>query len=194
MDSTKSSRSAFSIENILEQKSERKTPPKLFIPIETLPQNVKLPQSLVSPSSPCETVTSSTISRTPDIEQYTAFKSLALKNCENSNILPQLRSHLLTHAAATSQPPPPPLPPHTGNLHYDAVYDPAASLFYQQVLNLQKSSALLMPHFQAAAAAAAMANASRGGTTPSVYCDPTYGQYMECEGESWNLQWISDKI
>ncbi|XP_059217697.1 hematopoietically-expressed homeobox protein HHEX [Stomoxys calcitrans] len=173
MDNTKSTsnKSAFSIENILEQKSERKTPPNKFVHHELSPLKVTT-KPLTSPATTnAETVVTSTssVSQTPDLEQYTAFKNLTLKNPESPSPHPAMSSP--TAAVA--------------NLHFDHLYDPAASLFYQQVLNLQKSSAFLMPHFQAAAAAAAMANAAaasgvRGASTPSVYCEP-YGQFMDCE-------------
>lgn len=67
----------------------------------------------------------------------------------------------------------PPLLPTPGALRFEPVYDPA-TLIYQQMLNMQKNSALFMPHFQAAAAAAAV--------TPSGYCDQ-YNPFLECEGE-----------
>lgn len=178
-------KSSFSIENILEQKSEIRTQPRLTGQYEQSAINVMTPKPLSSPSSNAEIVSSSTtLAKTPDIEQYTAFKNLTVKNPPESSsatMLPHLQSQLMAPHPALSSPTAP------GNLHFDHLYDPAASLFYQQVLSLQKSSAFLMPHFQAAAAAAAMANAAngvRGGANPSaVYCEP-YGQFMDCEGES----------
>ncbi|XP_075147870.1 hematopoietically expressed homeobox [Haematobia irritans] len=167
MDNNKSTnKSSFSIENILEQKSERKTPSNRFVHHELSPLKVAT-KSLNSPSSSSNAdtmVTSSSVSQTPDIEQYTAFKNLILKNPDST----ALTSALSSPTAATT------------NLHFDHLYDPAASLFYQQVLNLQKSSAFLMPHFQAAMLANAAASGVRGSTTPSVYCEP-YGQFMDCE-------------
>lgn len=190
MDTTKSTKSSFSIENILEQKSSNKnlTPLKVSTSssntnnntstLTQLPSPLDSTKSLPSPSMD-NGVTSTSLTRTPDMEQYTAFKNLTLKTptaTNPSSTLP-LQSPLLSHSTPNTAPVPP-------GLHFDPVYDPTASLFYQQVLNLQKSSAFLMPHFQAAAAAAAMANVSSAAArgTPSVYCEP-YNQFMDCEGE-----------
>lgn len=63
--------------------------------------------------------------------------------------------------------------PSSNALRFEPVYDPT-SLIYQQMLNMQKDSALFIPHFQAAVAAAAV--------IPSGYCDQ-YNSFSECEGE-----------
>ncbi|XP_037827656.1 uncharacterized protein LOC119615725, partial [Lucilia sericata] len=175
MDTLKSNKSSFSIENILEQKTSKDTNLNPATHIQ-IPSPSLTTTSLPSPNLD-NTVTSTSLTRTPDFEQYTAFKNLTLKTANHNNNSPSsltLASTLPQHATAAAAP----------ALHYDHVYDPTASLFYQQVLNLQKNSAFLMPHFQAAAAAAAMANvstavAARG--TPSVYCEPPYNQFMDCE-------------
>ncbi|KAM7363089.1 hematopoietically expressed homeobox [Cochliomyia hominivorax] len=193
MDTIKSSKSSFSIENILEQKTNKNSSP-LSVSTSSTTNNTTITQT----SSPLETpkclpspfvdngVTSTSVTRTPDMDQYTAFKNLTLKTPASSTqlnpaILP-LQSSVLNHSTPTT-----PAAANTAMpaLHFDPVYDPTASLFYQQVLNLQKRSAFLMPHFQAAAAAAAMANASSVATaaargTPSVYCEP-YNQFIDCE-------------
>ncbi|CAD6991122.1 unnamed protein product [Ceratitis capitata] len=66
-------------------------------------------------------------------------------------------------------------------LRFEPVYDPA-SLIYQQMLNMQKSSALFMPHFQAAAAAAAV--------SPTGYCEQ-YNPFLECEDALYHSAEIS---
>uniref|UniRef100_A0A1I8NK18 Uncharacterized protein n=1 Tax=Musca domestica TaxID=7370 RepID=A0A1I8NK18_MUSDO len=204
MDATKSintKSSAFSIENILEQKSEKKTAPVKLSSLNVITKPIATTASAageIHPVPPSVSPTNSSLSqKTPDLEQYTAFKNLTLKMPESpsqlptspNTMLPHLPANqLLTslHPAATMSPSSPSGP---ANLHFEALYDPTASLFYQQILNLQKNSAFLMPHLQAAAAAAAMANAaavngvrSPTATTPSVYCDPAYGQFLDCEG------------
>ncbi|XP_065354807.1 hematopoietically-expressed homeobox protein hhex [Calliphora vicina] len=185
MDTIKSNKSSFSIENILEQKS-LKNPPTIYNSNThiQIPSPCHTTKSLPSPA--LDNVTSSNLTHTPDLEQYTAFKNLTLKPpqaaVQNSPSSPSLtlQNTLLSHAASTNSNAP--------ALHFDHVYDPTASLFYQQVLNLQKSSAFLMPHFQAAAAAAAMANVSSAAAArgnQSVYCEP-YNQFMDCEAYSPN--------
>ncbi|XP_011179233.1 hematopoietically-expressed homeobox protein Hhex [Zeugodacus cucurbitae] len=170
-------KSAFSIANILEHKTlsvNTPTPPAAHSiarngehlsvisttsspltnshqSINTLAQTLQsrigepLPPTIVNPIA---TTAYSTL--TPDV-QY-AFKNLLLKG---------------EHGAGGT-----PLLPSPGALRFEPVYDPA-SLIYQQMLNMQKNSALFMPHFQAAAAAA--------GAAPSGYCDQ-YNPFMECEG------------
>ncbi|XP_067615153.1 hematopoietically-expressed homeobox protein HHEX [Eurosta solidaginis] len=61
-------------------------------------------------------------------------------------------------------------------LHFDPDYEPT-SLLYQKMLNMQKNSALFMPHFQAAAAAAAVA--------PTGFCEQ-YSPFLECDGFQGN--------
>ncbi|XP_053949978.1 homeobox protein Hox-B7-A [Anastrepha ludens] len=107
---------------------------------------------LVTHSNP---IVSSDYSASSPDEQY-AFKNLLLKT---------------GHGAAGGSLTAPP-----GALRFEPLYDPA-SLLYQQVLNMQKSSALFMPHFQAAAAAGVLA--------PPVYCEQ-YNPFLECEGFSGN--------
>lgn len=80
-----------------------------------------------------------------------------------------------TSAAATATL----LTPTTLRFNPAAIYSDPASLFYQQMLNLQKNSSLFMPHFQAAAVAAAAA------AQPAAYCDQ-YSPFMDCEGK-YNL-------
>ncbi|XP_061393355.1 hematopoietically-expressed homeobox protein HHEX [Musca vetustissima] len=189
---TNSKSSAFSIENILEQKSEKKTP--LIKPLNVITKQIATSPATATGESyplPSPTNSSSLSQKTPDLEQYSAFKNLTLKQPESPNtMLPQnLQTNQLLPAHHHPQLPAPTSPSGPANLHFDSLYDPAASLFYQQILNLQKNSAFLMPHFQAAAAAAAMANAaaangvrSAAANTPTVYCDPAYGQFLDCEG------------
>ncbi|XP_073821362.1 hematopoietically expressed homeobox [Musca autumnalis] len=203
MDTTKSTNSkssAFSIENILEQKSEKKI--NVIKPLNVITKPIASSAcSPVAGETHLASPTSSNLSqKTPDIEQYTAFKNLTLKNSDSQSTIPasppttgMLPPHLQTNQLLASHHPAtmsPSSPSGPANLHYETLYDPAASLFYQQILNLQKNSAFLMPHFQAAAAAAAMANAAAASgmrsaaapNTPSVYCDPAYGQFLDCEG------------
>ncbi|KAI8129668.1 Hematopoietically-expressed homeobox protein HHEX [Lucilia cuprina] len=185
MDTLKTNKSSFSIENILEQKTSKDTNLNPTTHIQIPSPSLTTTTSLPSPNLD-NTVTSTSLARTPDFEQYTAFKNLTLKTANNHNINNNspssltLASTLTQHATAAPAP---------TALHFDHVYDPTASLFYQKVLNLQKNSAFLMPHFQAAAAAAAMANvstavAARG--TPSVYCETPYNQFMDCEAYPTN--------
>ncbi|XP_017492222.1 PREDICTED: uncharacterized protein LOC108380363, partial [Rhagoletis zephyria] len=171
-------KSSFSIAHILDDKthsSKNPTPPMAHsnaIGAEHLTQHAKIsssasvitgsPNSVAAAMQPrigepvpptiANPIASTTYSTTlPPNAQY-AFKHLLL----NSD-----------HAAAGGSP----LMASPGALRFDPVYDPA-SLVYQQVLNMQKSSALFMPHFQAAATAAAL--------TPSAYCEQ-YNPFMECE-------------
>ena len=183
MDTLKSNKSAFSIDNILEQKYTNKLMPisvTTSLPMTDTSLATTSPvysaKTLPSPSN--ETINSSNLTPKSDSKQYTAFKDLTLKTNSHSPVTSNTATSLplLSHNSTNTAPAAPPLPA----LHFDHVYDPTASLFYQQVLNLQKNSAFLMPHFQVAAAAAA-AVAARG--TPSVYCETPYNQFMDCEGE-----------
>ena len=183
MDTLKSNKSAFSIDNILEQKYTNKLMPisvTTSLPMTDTSLATTSPvysaKTLSSPSN--ETINSPNLTPTSDSKQYTAFKDLTLKINSHSPVTSNTATNLplLSHNSTNTVPAAPPLP----GLHFDHVYDPTASLFYQQVLNLQKNSAFLMPHFQVAAAAAA-AVAARG--TPSVYCETPYNQFMDCEGE-----------
>ncbi|XP_037942647.1 hematopoietically-expressed homeobox protein Hhex [Teleopsis dalmanni] len=162
--SVKGSKSAFSIDNILDQKvtvqksytePSSKEPTLAKVPVIT-PRTYE--QGLSTSSSHVAVPKAIAAISSVDAAAYNMLKNLSFKN-EHSN-----NSSSLLSPAATLQ-------------RFDpVVYDPA-SLFYQQVLNLQKNSALFMPHFQAAAAAASL--------TPSAYCDQ-YNPFLECDGFSNN--------
>lgn len=159
---TKASKAAFSIENILEQKTRTARSP----PVESLHRSqssrgssqspvgppqpaVAMPKALASTTTP--TATSAT--NIYDLSREAVAAQYALKNLDTSPVL-----------APTT-------------LRFNPIYPDPASLFYQQVLNLQKNPSLFMPHFQAAAVAAAAA------VQPTGYCDQYSPFAMDCEGE-----------
>ncbi|XP_017056882.1 hematopoietically-expressed homeobox protein Hhex [Drosophila ficusphila] len=164
---TKASKAAFSIENILEQKTRTSQSPA----IETTqrsqsrrgssqsPVTGAIPSSpaLVVPKAALATTSPSAPSSTSHIydlsrEAVAAQYAHTLKNLDSSQVL-----------APTS-------------LRFNPIYPDPASLFYQQVLNLQKNPSLFMPHFQAAAVAAAAA------VQPTGYCEQYSPFAMDCEG------------
>ncbi|XP_019847531.2 hematopoietically-expressed homeobox protein Hhex [Bactrocera dorsalis] len=174
-----SNKSSFSIANILERKTlpTPQTPPAAHsnaLNSEHMPSVAKM---ISATSSSIRNTTTNSLAHTlqsrigepipPTIanpiaatngystlppDAQSAFKNLLLKS---------------DHSAGGT-----PLLPSSGALRFEPVYD-HASLIYQQMLNMQKNSALFMPHIQAAAVAAAV--------TPSGYCDQ-YNPFLECEG------------
>ncbi|XP_030374268.1 hematopoietically-expressed homeobox protein Hhex [Scaptodrosophila lebanonensis] len=153
MEATKSSKSLFSIDNILEHKTQTSTREAVKLVTHSVSTPPQSPASLSS-NSPANNVAPISTSYELSHADVAASSQFSLKNLEPS-------------AAATL------LSPTT--LRFNPVYPDPASLFYQQVLNLQKNTSLFMPHFQAAAVAAAAA------ATPSAYCDQ-YSPFMDCEG------------
>ncbi|KAH8265627.1 hypothetical protein KR038_012051 [Drosophila bunnanda] len=169
---TKASKAAFSIENILEQKTRTARSP----PAETLhrspsrrgssqspvlppppapPSAVAMPKALALASSGSQSSTTSPATSATniyDLSREAVAAQYALKNLDTSPVL-----------APTT-------------LRFNPIYPDPASLFYQQVLNLQKNPSLFMPHFQAAAVAAAAA------VQPTGYCDQYSPFAMDCEG------------
>ncbi|XP_017874227.1 PREDICTED: hematopoietically-expressed homeobox protein Hhex [Drosophila arizonae] len=135
----KANRSAFSIDNILEHKTQTTE-------VITKPQAQTPTQS-----SPCTAFAPPTGSPVQSI--YDLSTQYALKNLESGS------GTLLSPSSVRLNP----------------VYSDPASLFYQQMLNLQKNSPLFIPHFQAAALAAA--------AQPAAYCDQ-YSPFLDCEGFS----------
>ncbi|XP_052859313.1 hematopoietically-expressed homeobox protein HHEX isoform X2 [Drosophila gunungcola] len=161
---TKSSKAAFSIENILEQKTRTTTrSPACETPHRTQSRRgssqspvagaagIPSPPALAMPKASLATSSAST-SNIYDLSREAAATQYALKNLDSSTVL-----------APTS-------------LRFNPIYPDPASLFYQQVLNLQKNPSLFMPHFQAAAVAAAAA------VQPTAYCDQYSPFAMDCEG------------
>lgn len=146
----KANRSAFSIDNILEHKTQAT-------------EVIKKPQAQTpTQSSPCTAFAPPAGSPVQSI--YDLSAQYALKNLESGS------GTLLSPTT----------------VRFNPVYSDPASLFYQQMLNLQKNSSLFMPHFQAAAVAAAAA------AQPAAYCDQ-YSPFLDCEGESY--YWIkSDNL
>ncbi|ALC46866.1 CG7056 [Drosophila busckii] len=144
--SLKANKSAFSIDNILEHKTE-------FAKRQLTSQTTATtPVATSSPTAFTPTATSSPAS-IYDLSREAAAAQYALKNLEPSTA---------TLLSPTS-------------LRFNTLYSDPASLFYQQMLNLQKNSTLFMPHFQAAAVAAAAA------AQPTAYCDQ-YSPFLDCEG------------
>ncbi|XP_034488448.1 homeobox protein Hox-A7 [Drosophila innubila] len=148
----KANKSSFSIDNILEHKSQANDTKR------------QTPQSHGSQSSPG-------ISTSPSIGPGTAFASTST----SPSIYDLSREALAAQYALKN------LEPSSGTLlspttlRFNPVYSDPASLFYQQMLNLHKNSSLFMPHFQAAAVAAAAA------AQPAAYCDQ-YSPFLDCEG------------
>ncbi|EDW59467.2 uncharacterized protein Dvir_GJ10276 [Drosophila virilis] len=142
----KANRSAFSIDNILEHKTQ------------ATQGHIKKPSTQSSPGAAAPaTAFASTSGPTSiyDLSRDAMAAQYALKNLEPGT------GTLLTPTT----------------LRFNPVYSDPASLFYQQMLNLQKNSSLFMPHFQAAAVAAAAA------AQPGAYCDQ-YSPFLDCEGFS----------
>lgn len=145
----KANKSSFSIDNILEHKSQA----------NDTKRHTSQSQSQSSPGmstmSPGTAFTSTSTSPSIyDLSREALAAQYALKNLESSS------GTLLSPTT----------------LRFNPVYSDPASLFYQQMLNLQKNSSLFMPHFQAAAVAAAAA------AQPAAYCDQ-YSPFLDCEGE-----------
>ncbi|XP_034115946.2 homeobox protein Hox-A7 [Drosophila albomicans] len=152
----KANKSSFSIDNILDHKSQVQSDPKR----QTQSQSQSSP--VMSSSSPslgtASTAFTASTSASPsiyDLSREAMAAQYALKNLEPSS------GTLLSPTT----------------LRFNPVYSDPASLFYQQMLNLQKNSSLFMPHFQAAAVAAAAA------AQPAAYCDQ-YSPFLDCEGFS----------
>lgn len=145
----KASKSSFSIDNILEHKTQCSDP-------------VSPKRHSISSPVPATAFSPATPSAIYDLSREAmAASQYALKNLEPTSA---------AAAAATL------LTPTTLRFNPAAIYSDPASLFYQQMLNLQKNSSLFMPHFQAAAVAAAAA------AQPAAYCDQ-YSPFMDCEGK-----------
>ncbi|XP_017008242.2 hematopoietically-expressed homeobox protein HHEX [Drosophila takahashii] len=158
---TKSGKAAFSIENILEQKTRTaiETPHRSQSRRGSAQSpgagttGIPSPPALAIPKASLATSSSSaSTSNIYDLSREAAAAQYALKNMDSSTVL-----------APTS-------------LRFNPIYPDPASLFYQQVLNLQKNPSLFMPHFQAAAVAAAAA------VQPTGYCDQYSPFAMDCEG------------
>lgn len=150
----KANRSAFSIDNILEHKTQA-TQGNIKKPSTQLSPGAAGPATGFAPTSGPTSIYD--LSRDAMAAQY------ALKNLEPGT------GTLLTPTT----------------LRFNPVYSDPASLFYQQMLNLQKNSSLFMPHFQAAAVAAAAA------AQPGAYCDQ-YSPFLDCEGELFMRIYASD--
>ncbi|XP_033166992.1 hematopoietically-expressed homeobox protein Hhex [Drosophila mauritiana] len=155
---TKSSKAAFSIENILEQKSSshrsQSRRGSSQSPVAGT-AGIASPPALAMPKASLATGSSSSPSSATnifDLSREAAAAQYAMKSMESGAVL-----------APTS-------------LRFNPIYPDPASLFYQQVLQLQKNPSLFMPHFQAAAVAAAAA------VQPTAYCDQYSPFSMECEG------------
>lgn len=162
----KASKSSFSIDNILEHKTQRSDPVGKRHQISSpMPVTAFAAAAAATPTS----------SATPSTAIYdlSASQQYALKNLEP----------VVTSAAAAATL----LTPTTLRFNPAAIYSDPASLFYQQMLNLQKNSSLFMPHFQAAAVAAAAA------AQPAAYCDQ-YSPFMDCEGNHINIYTIFQKL
>ncbi|KAM8704366.1 hypothetical protein ACLKA7_008900 [Drosophila subpalustris] len=148
----KANKSSFSIDNILEHKSQANDTKRLQTQSQSSPG-----MSNSSPSLGLGTTAFASTSSSPsiyDLSREAVAAQYALKNLETSS------GTLLSPTT----------------LRFNPVYSDPASLFYQQMLNLQKNSSLFMPHFQAAAVAAAAA------AQPAAYCDQ-YSPFLDCEGE-----------
>lgn len=165
---TKSSKAAFSIENILEQKSSShrsqsrrgssQSPVAGTAGIAS-PHALAMPKASLATGSSSAAPTPSPSSATNiyDLSREAAAVQYAMKSMDSSAVL-----------APTS-------------LRFNPIYPDPASLFYQQVLQLQKNPSLFMPHFQAAAVAAAAA------VQPTAYCDQYSPFTMDCEGEYFRI-------
>ncbi|EDX12138.1 hematopoietically-expressed homeobox protein Hhex [Drosophila simulans] len=155
---TKSSKAAFSIENILEQKSSshrsQSRRGSSQSPVAGT-AGIGSPPALAMPKASLATGSSSSPSSATnifDLSREAAAAQYAMKSMDSGAVL-----------APTS-------------LRFNPIYPDPASLFYQQVLQLQKNPSLFMPHFQAAAVAAAAA------VQPTAYCDQYSPFSMDCEG------------
>ncbi|EDV93432.1 homeobox protein Hox-A7 [Drosophila grimshawi] len=150
----KANKSAFSIDNILEHKTQISEATK-----KPQTQTQTQSQSQSSPGPGPVTAFTPTSSTSPasiyDLSRDAVAAQYALKNLEQS------AGTLLTPTT----------------MRFSPVYSDPASLFYQQMLNLQKNSSHFMTHFQAAAVAAAAA------AQPAAYCDQ-YSPFLDCEGFS----------
>lgn len=154
MASSKANKSSFSIDNILEHKTQSSS------------DSVSKRHQILPPqSSPMPATAFTTATPTSSTAIYDLSREYALKNLD-----PSVTSPAASAAAAATL-----LTPTTLRFNPAAIYSDPASLFYQQMLNLQKNSSLFMPHFQAAAVAAAAA------AQPAAYCDQ-YSPFMDCEG------------
>ncbi|XP_064545353.1 hematopoietically-expressed homeobox protein hhex [Drosophila montana] len=140
----KANKSAFSIDNILEHKTQ------------ATQGSIKKATTQSSPGAAAAATGFAPTDRSPASNIYDLSAQYALKNLEHGT-----GGTLLTPTT----------------LRFNPVYTDPASLFYQQMLNLQKNSSLFMPHFQAAAVAAAAA------AQPAAYCDQ-YSPFLDCEGFS----------
>ncbi|KAH8358428.1 hypothetical protein KR093_000214 [Drosophila rubida] len=160
--SLKAGKSSFSIDNILEHKSQASEPKRQATQSQSQLQSQSQSQSspAMSSSSPSlgtgtAFASTSTSPSIYDLSREAVAAQYALKNLEPSS------GTLLSPTT----------------LRFNPVYSDPASLFYQQMLNLQKNPSLFMPHFQAAAVAAAAA------ALPAAYCDQ-YSPFLDCEGFS----------
>ncbi|XP_068152620.1 hematopoietically-expressed homeobox protein Hhex [Drosophila tropicalis] len=167
-------KSSFSIENILERKSSspNNNNTESAVSIKAYP-HLSLPRRVSACHSPTAVTTSSnntstgstssaasSIATIYDLSREAMAAQYAIKNLESTTAA---AGTLLSPTTLRFNPPTP-------------MYPDPASLFYQQVLNLQKNPSLFMPHFQAAAVAAAAAAQPTAG-----YCDQ-YAPFLDCEG------------
>ncbi|KAH8295414.1 hypothetical protein KR018_010952 [Drosophila ironensis] len=168
--STKSGKAAFSIENILDQKSITSQSPAVDPASRNQSRRGSSQSPVASPGAVLSTgakaamaisstsLSSSTTVSAPasvpsiyDLSREAVAAQYALKNLESSTVL-----------APTT-------------LRFNPIYPDPASIFYQQMLNMQKNPSIFMPHFQAAVAAAA-------AVQPTAYCDQYSPFAMDCEG------------
>ncbi|SPP83400.1 hematopoietically-expressed homeobox protein Hhex [Drosophila guanche] len=155
---TKSSKSSFSIDNILDHKTRRGHSPAAESAKNRTQSRRSSPHSpvvatavpsMATASPPTSVAAAASIY---DLSREAVAAQYALKNLESSQVLSPT------------------------TLRFNPIYPDPASLFYQQMLNLQKNPSLFMPHFQAAAVAAAAA------AQPTGYCDQYSPFAMDCEG------------
>ncbi|BFF90316.1 hematopoietically-expressed homeobox protein HHEX [Drosophila madeirensis] len=155
---TKSSKSSFSIDNILDHKTRTIQSPAAEIATNRSQSRRSSPHSPVAATAVPSMATASPPTSAAaaasiyDLSREAVAAQYALKNLESSQVLSPT------------------------TLRFNPIYPDPASLFYQQMLNLQKNSSLFMPHFQAAAVAAAAA------AQPTGYCDQYSPFAMDCEG------------
>ncbi|XP_022209863.2 hematopoietically-expressed homeobox protein HHEX [Drosophila obscura] len=164
---TKSSKSSFSIDNILDRRTRTSHSPTATEATTNRTQSRRSsPHSPVAATSvlsmPKATMATATATASPpntatgvsiyDLSREAVAAQYALKNLESSQVLSPT------------------------TLRFNPIYPDPASLFYQQMLHLQKNPSLFMPHFQAAAVAAAAA------AQPTGYCDQYSPFAMDCEG------------
>ncbi|KAH8291774.1 hypothetical protein KR054_000430 [Drosophila jambulina] len=168
---TKASKAAFSIENILEQKTRTARSP----PAETLHRSQSRRGSSQSPGAPPPPAPPSAVAMPKALPLATGSQSSTVSPATSAaNIYDVSREAVAAQYALKNLDSSPVLAPTT--LRFNPIYPDPASLFYQQVLNLQKNPSLFMPHFQAAAVAAAAA------VQPTGYCDQYSPFAMDCEG------------